>query len=152
MLPGKWSAFFPVIMCLQLCGAAGAEEGPAIRKETLLRTGASWDGTAYRSYPAGPPEISVVRITIPPHTAMAWHTHPMPNVGYVLSGDITVERKDGAKRHITAGQALPETVGSVHRGVTGDSEAVLVVFYAGVKGLPLSQPEHKQDSEKCPKD
>jgi quercetin dioxygenase-like cupin family protein len=64
----------------------------------------------------------------------------MPNAAYVLSGEITVEKKStGEKKLITKGQVLPEMVNALHRGVTGDAPVVLIVFYAGTKGLPLSQ-------------
>jgi len=126
-----------LITCLFSRPAAAGD----VAMETLLQTSTSWDGAAYKNYPAGQPEISIVKVTIPPHTKMQWHTHPMPNAGYLLSGELTVERQDGsAKHHYTAGQAIAETVGTVHRGVTGDSPAVIIVFYAGTKGMPLSQP------------
>ncbi len=121
------------------CVAPAQTPAPAIQSETLAQTTSSWDGTPYKSYPAGQPELSVLKITIPPNTTMKWHTHPMPNAGYLLSGEITVETKDGVKRHFTAGQVIPETVNTVHRGVTGAEPAVILVFYAGTSGMPLSQ-------------
>jgi quercetin dioxygenase-like cupin family protein len=63
----------------------------------------------------------------------------MPNAAYILSGDLTLEKKDGSKKHFVAGQALTETVDSIHRGIAGDDPAVLVVFYAGTPGLALSR-------------
>jgi quercetin dioxygenase-like cupin family protein len=126
---------------LTLLGSAAAQDQSAVKVETIIRTESSWDGTPYRSYPTGRPEITVLKITIPPHTVLPWHTHPMPNAGYVESGEITVEKKNGEKKLVTEGQVLPETVGSIHRGFTGDSSAVLIVFYAGADGLPVSQKE-----------
>jgi quercetin dioxygenase-like cupin family protein len=71
---------------------------------------------------------------------MKWHTHPMPNAAYIVSGEITVEEPGGKeKQHFVAGQVVPETVATVHRGVTGDQPVVLIVFYAGVKGMPLAE-------------
>jgi quercetin dioxygenase-like cupin family protein len=117
-----------------------AQQAPSgIKVETLLKTTKSWDGTPYKGYPSGAPQLSVLKIEIPAHSVLPWHTHPMPNAGYVVSGEITVEKKDGEKQTVTAGQVLPETVGSVHRGVTGDSPVTLIVFYAGTEGMPLSQ-------------
>jgi quercetin dioxygenase-like cupin family protein len=117
-----------------------AQQAPSgIKVETLLKTSKSWDGTPYKGYPSGSPQLSVLKIEIPAHSVLPWHTHPMPNAGYVLSGEITVEKKDGEKQTVKAGQVLPETVGSVHRGVTGDSPVTLIVFYAGTEGMPLSQ-------------
>jgi len=100
----------------------------------------SWDGTPYKAYPTSQPQLSVLKVTLAPHTTMKWHTHPVPNAAYVLSGEVTVEKKDGTKEHFVAGQAVPETVDIVHRGVSGDEPAVLIVFYAGTPGAPLSQP------------
>jgi hypothetical protein len=64
----------------------------------------------------------------------------MPNAGYVLSGELTLEERDGVRKHFVAGKAISETVNRVHRGVTGEAPVVLIVFYAGAPGLPLSQP------------
>jgi hypothetical protein len=35
---------------------------------------------------------------------------------------------------------MPETVNTAHRGIVGDQPATFIVFYAGTKGMPLSQP------------
>jgi quercetin dioxygenase-like cupin family protein len=135
---------------LLLIGVAGfmnvaiAENLPKlpIQMEPLLQSSQSWDGQTYKAYPDGPPELSVLKIIIPANTELPWHTHPMPNAGYVLSGELTVQKKaTGEKKVLTAGQVLPEMVGQLHRGYTGDMPAVLIVFYAGTKGLPLSQHE-----------
>jgi quercetin dioxygenase-like cupin family protein len=121
-------------------GNAVGENQAAIQSEALLRSSSSWDGDPYTAYPAGRPELSVLKITIPPHTQLKWHTHPMPNAAYLLSGELTVERKeDGKTRHFTAGQVVAEMVDVLHRGVTGDAPVTLIVFYAGVEGMPLSQ-------------
>ncbi|WP_204377994.1 cupin domain-containing protein [Chromobacterium sphagni] len=105
----------------------------------LLKSSASWDGKAYAAYPAGKPELTLLRITIPPHTSLPWHTHPMPNAAYVLSGSLVLERKaDGLTKHLHAGDTLPEMVGEAHRGVTGDQAVELLVFYAGTPGMALS--------------
>jgi quercetin dioxygenase-like cupin family protein len=111
-----------------------------IQFETLSQTSKSWDGTTYKAYPTGQPQLSVLKVTLAPHTTMKWHTHPVPNAAYVLSGEITAETKDGTKKHFVAGEVIPETVDTVHRGVTGDQPVVLIVFYAGTPGVPLSQP------------
>ena len=113
----------------------------AVHGETLLQADSSWDGVPYKAYPAGRPELTLRRITIAPHSTLHWHLHPMPNVGYVLSGEITVEKKDGTKKHYKAGETIAETVDSLHRGVTGDEAVVLLVFYAGTHGMPLSVQE-----------
>ena len=84
---------------------AGENSQRAVRSETLLRTGSSWDGEPYKSYPAGRPELSILKITLAPHTKLEWHSHPIPNAAYIVSGELTLERKkDGKKQQFAAGQ------------------------------------------------
>ena len=118
---------------------AQEKQSSAVKTEMLLQTSEAWNGSTYKSYPSGQPQVTVLKLTIPPRTAINCHKHPALNVGYVLSGDITVETQSGDKKHFVTGQAIPETVNTVHRGVTGAQGAVLIVFYAGAPGVPLSQ-------------
>jgi quercetin dioxygenase-like cupin family protein len=105
----------------------------------LLQADHSWDGTRYRKYPGGQPQLTLLKIDIPPHTTLPWHIHPMPNAAYVVSGTLHVESMDGRHRKtLHAGDVLPEMVGIAHRGRTDDSAVELLVFYAGAKGMPLS--------------
>jgi quercetin dioxygenase-like cupin family protein len=128
------------VLASVLTSIAAAEDSPnPIKSETLIQTTSSWDGVPYTAYPSGQPQITILKITIAPHTTMKWHTHPLPNAGYILSGDLTIEKKDGTKQHFVAGQAVTETVGTIHRGITGDQPTVLIVFYPGTPGLPLSE-------------
>lgn len=124
--------------------AAAPAPPPAagIKSETLLQTSNAWDGSTYVAYPEGKPQVSVLRITLPANTTMAWHKHPIPNVAYIVSGEIWVEKKDGGpKGHFTKGQTIAELVDVMHRGVTGSQPVELIVFYAGTPGLPLSQAQ-----------
>ena len=111
-----------------------------IEKEILLQSSASWDGTPYQTYPSSPPELTLLRLKIPANTQLPWHSHPMPNIVYVVSGELRIETRDG--KHTTtvqAGQVLPEVINTVHRGVSTDKPVELIVFYAGSPGMPLSQ-------------
>jgi quercetin dioxygenase-like cupin family protein len=119
--------------------AQAADTPSSIETETLIQSASSWDGTPYISYPAGRPQITILKITVAPHTTMKWHSHPLPIAGYIQSGELTIEKADGAKQHFVAGQAITETVNSVHRGITGAEPTVLIVFCPGTPGLPLSQ-------------
>lgn len=118
------------------------KKSESVQTEILMQTSRSWDGQEYKTYPSGTPELSILKITIPPHTQLAWHTHPMPNAGYVLSGELIAEKKaTGEKQLKVAGDVLPEMVDELHRGYTQDKPVVLIVFYAGTKGMPFSKPE-----------
>jgi hypothetical protein len=44
----------------------------------LAQSSSAWDSSDYTAYPPGQPQITVFRLTLPPHSALDWHTHAMP--------------------------------------------------------------------------
>jgi quercetin dioxygenase-like cupin family protein len=127
------------VLSLLGCGTQ-AKDAAQIEKEVLLERSESWDGTPYTAYPSGPPQVTLIRLKIPARTQLPWHTHPMPNAAYIVSGELTVEtRANGASRTLRQGQTLAEMVGTEHRGITGNTPVELLVFYAGTPGMPLSE-------------
>ena len=115
-----------------------------IKSETLLHSSSAWNGVSYEVYSKGAVELSVLRITIPPHSKLKWHTHPMPSAAYIVSGEITIEQLGvNKKRHFVAGEVVPETVNTLHRGITRERPVVLIVFYAGVNGMPPAETNRR---------
>ena len=132
-------------LCLgQAVRAEAQANGQAVaagHREVLLQASQSWNGKSYTRYPAGQPQLTLIRVRIAPHTALPWHTHPFPNAGYVLSGTLTIQDRDSGKSHtFHAGEAFAESVDDVHRGVAGDTPTVLILTYSGVAGTPTSIP------------
>jgi quercetin dioxygenase-like cupin family protein len=125
-----------------LCISTAAADRPAVAKaEVLVSSDAAWNGKPYEGYPAGRPQLTVVRISIPAHATLPWHTHPAPNATYIVSGHLTVEdRASGRKRTLKTGDAFNEQVGAEHRGLTDDEPCVVVVTYSGTAGVPTSVP------------
>ncbi len=115
------------------------EETQPFSIELLAQSSKSWDGEPYHSYPIGIPELTVAKIYIPPKTKLLWHFHTMPSAAYVVSGSLAIEKQDKKTITIHSGQAVLETVKTWHRGVTYDKPAILIVFYAGSFGMPLSE-------------
>ena len=125
--------------------ATAKNDQSIVHAETLLRTSSSWDGEAYKSYPPGQPQLSILKITLAPHTQLAWHSHPMPSAAHIVAEELTLERqKDGKKQQFAAGHAVSETVDTFHRGVAVNEPVVLIVFYAGRPGLSLTQHPCRQ--------
>ncbi|MFM0227898.1 cupin domain-containing protein [Paraburkholderia dipogonis] len=129
------------LVCFTIQAFAAQANNPENAVSTvLLKTERSWDGALYKSYPAGQPQLTVLKIVIPAHTTLPWHLHAMPNAAYVLSGNLHVESRNGRHQIILhAGDVLPEMVGSAHRGYTDNSPVELIVFYAGAKGMPTAK-------------
>ena len=65
--------------------------------DVLLQTTQSWNGKPYTHYPTGQPQLTTIRMTVAPHTALPWHTHPFPNSVYVLSGTLTLQDRASGK-------------------------------------------------------
>jgi len=119
--------------------SAPEDHQPLIQKGILLSTSSSWDGEPYKCYPPSQPELSILKITLAPHTQLERHSHPMPSAAYIVAGELTLERKrDGKTQRFTAGEAVSETVDTLHRGVAGSEPVVLIFFYAGSPGMPVT--------------
>jgi quercetin dioxygenase-like cupin family protein len=117
-------------------------------REILLQTTQSWNGKLYTRYPTGQPQLTTIKLTIAPHTVLPWHTHPVPNVVYVLSGTLTLhDRASGKTLVVHEGQAVGESVDDVHRGESGAEPTVLIITYAGAPGVPTSVPAKGEKAE-----
>jgi quercetin dioxygenase-like cupin family protein len=117
-------------------------------REIVLATTKSWNGTPYTHYPNGQPELTTIKLTLAPHTALPWHTHPFPNSVYVLSGTLTLRDRDDDKSLVVhQGQAVGESMDVVHRGESGDEPTVLLITYAGTLGVPTSIPAKGEPAE-----
>lgn len=119
------------------------EKGASTLVEELVKTGQSWDGQLLPAYPAGQPEITILRITIPPGTQLDSHHHPVINAGVLLKGQLTVLTNDGKRLDLKAGDPIVEVVDTWHYGINpGQAPAEIIVFYAGVVDSPITVIEH----------
>jgi quercetin dioxygenase-like cupin family protein len=80
--------------------ANNAKTVASAHREILLQTTQSWNGKPYTHYPTGQPQLTTIKMTIAPHTALPWHTHPFPNSVYVLSGTLTLRDKASGKTQV----------------------------------------------------
>jgi len=93
-----------------------------------LQAQQAWNGKRYTSYPKGQPELTMIKLTIAPHTVLPWHTHPILNAGYVLSGTLTLhDRASGKTQVFHQGEAFAESENDEHRGESGDAPTVLLL-------------------------
>jgi quercetin dioxygenase-like cupin family protein len=118
------------------------------KREILLQADSSWNGKPYTQYPTGRPQLTMLKVTMNPSTALPWHTHPVPNAGYILSGDLTLhDRASGVTHTYHAGESFAESVNAEHRGEAGANGAVLLLTYAGTPGTPTSIPAKGEKPE-----
>jgi quercetin dioxygenase-like cupin family protein len=116
-----------------------AAEGEGLVARTLVKSTRSWDGSTLPAYMNGQPEITILRITIPPGARLPTHDHPVINAGVLLRGKLTVVTETGKTLHLEAGDPIVEVVGTWHYGMNeGETPAEIIVFYAGVEGTPIT--------------
>ena len=106
----------PVLLALTTFAhsAVFAENVAAAKREVLVESDHSWNGTTYAPYSSGQPQLTVLKLTIPANSVLPWHTHPFPNTGYVLSGELTIyDKESGKSMTYHEGQAFAESVDRV---------------------------------------
>ncbi len=135
---------YGIFFVLLLSNNAAAEDINAVHTDVLAKTGLSWDGNRLPNYPKGSPEITILRIKIPPGAQLVQHMHPVINAGVLLTGELTVVAEDSKTLKLKAGDSIVEVVNKWHYGKNeGTETAEILVFYAGVIDMPITVKEQK---------
>jgi quercetin dioxygenase-like cupin family protein len=131
--------FFGSCLLFLLTSHAYALETATVQVEVLAKTSSSWDASPLPAYPEGTPEVTILRIKIPPGVQLPMHRHPVINAGVLLSGELTVFAEDNKTLHLNAGDSIVELVNKWHFGKNeGDEPAEIIVFYAGEMDAPIT--------------
>lgn len=126
---------------LTLISANTNAEKRSIEAAILAKSTTDWRGAKLPSYGSGQPEITIARVTIPPGTALPLHTHPQITAGIIIQGSLQLHTDSGDTHIARAGDAVIELVSQAHSGAnTGNEDVVVLVFYAGVEGTPITVP------------
>ena len=130
---------YVICLTLLLSSNVSAEDVSALDVDVLSKTSSSWDGRALPDYANGKPEITILRIKIPPGAQLPPHRHPVINAGVLLNGELTVVTEDNRRLHLKAGESIVEVVNTWHYGKNeGNTLAEIIVFYAGITGTPIT--------------
>ncbi len=134
--------FFGICLILLLSSHVWAQDVNTVKVDVLAKTSSSWDGRALPDYTKGKPEVTILRITIPPKIQLSLHKHPVINAGVLLKGELTVVTEDKKILHLKAGDSIVEVVNKWHYGKNeGNKPAEIIVFYAGLQGKPITIKE-----------
>ncbi len=134
--------FIRICLLLLLSDHVWAQDTNAVQVDVLAKTSSSWDGGTLPNYAGGEPEITILRIIIPPKVQLPLHKHPVINAGVLLKGELTVVTKDRKTLHLKAGESIVEVVDKWHYGTNeGTEPAEIIIFYAGILGKPITIKE-----------
>lgn len=129
------------LLCFTLCWAsnASAADAKGVEVTVLAKSGSSWDGKVLPQYTNEKPEITILRIKIPPGAVLPVHKHGVINAAVLLSGELTVVTEGGNVLQLKAGEALVEVVNTWHYGKNaGNAPTEIIVFYAGTIDVPVT--------------
>jgi len=128
-----------VILVLCICLGAKSQYNKGVVLEPLLKTDTTSIGQKIVYPHFENDEVSIVKVTIPPGKSTGWHKHVFPVFAYVLLGTLTVEVENRKTLRFTAGSSLSEVINILHNGLNnGKEDVVLIAFFMGEKGKPLS--------------
>jgi len=106
---------------------------------TLLKTTANSVGQPVVYPGGGTSEVTAMLVEMAPGEETGWHKHPVPLLGYILSGQLTVCQASGEKRTVRAGEVSLESVDKIHNGVNDGTEPVkIIIFVTGRKDEPFT--------------
>ncbi len=135
-----------VLYAVLITGCASLKHSNGVISDQLIKSSNSWDGQPLPAYKAGTPEITILRITIPPNHVLPMHTHPCINAGILLKGKLTVVTDNGQVLHLKPYDPIIEVVDTWHYGNNeGDEPAEIIVFYAGENGEPITIKKQEND-------
>ena len=90
--------------------------------------------------PPGEREAVTAIAEIAPNTDVARHTHPGPEVDYVLEGEITLMVAGQPERTFKAGDSFNVLAETPHAARSGANGVKVLATYIVEKGKPLASP------------
>ena len=117
---------------MALAGAAQAQQAnpPPIKRTPLQKFDVP--GTAYETV------IGIAEIV--PNVMIGRHTHPGPESGYVLEGEMVIMIDGQPPKELKAGMSYQIPSGAIHDARSGGKGAKVIATYVVEKGKPLATP------------
>ena len=136
--------FFAPVLLAVLCasGPALADQSGYNAPKALLDTRETTTGQEL-VWPKGQARVTSLIVTLMPGQETGRHRHPVPTLGYLLDGELTISYDSSPAQRFVAGEALIEALNTWHNGRnTGSVPARVLVFFAGVDGVAPVEHAH----------
>jgi len=118
------------VFALATVSFAAAQSAPPIKRTPLQKFDVP--GTAYETV------IGIAEIV--PNVLIGRHTHPGPESGYVLDGDMVLMVDGQPPLELKTGQSYKIPPGAIHDAKSGAKGAKVIATYVVEKGKPLATP------------
>ena len=128
-----------IFMVVFICFGANAQYNKDVVLETILKTDTTSIGQKIVYPNFVNEEVTIVKVILPPGKSTGWHKHFFPVFAYVLQGTLTVEIEKMKALQFPVNSSFSEVVNTLHNGVNnGKEDVILIAFFLGEKGKPLS--------------
>jgi quercetin dioxygenase-like cupin family protein len=126
------SAGLAVALSAAFVSFAAAQAAPPIKRIPLQKFDVP--GTAYETI------IGIAEIA--PNVMIGRHTHPGPESGFLLEGEIVLMVQGQPDKPLKAGDSYQVPPGAIHDAKSGAQGAKVIATYVVEKGKPLASPAH----------
>jgi quercetin dioxygenase-like cupin family protein len=132
--------FLLIITFALVCISANAQYNAGVIIEPMLKTDTTSIGQKINYPNFANDEVSIMKVTLPPGTSTGWHKHSFPVFAFVLKGTLTIELSEGKTKTFAESTTFAEVIDTPHNGKNiGQDTVVLIAFFMGEKGKPLSE-------------
>lgn len=136
--------YFLSLTLLAFLSLTARSQYSGLNIKELLRTDTTSIGQKITYPEFANPEVTMLKITIPPGKSTGWHKHSIPVFAYVVKGTLTVELEDHREIKFKEESTFAEMRNTNHNGSNKeDSDLVLIAIYMGGKGEKLSIMKEK---------
>lgn len=131
--------YFLTLILLAFISLTARSQYSGLIIKDLLRTDTTSIGQKITYPEFADPEVTMLKITIPPGKSTGWHKHNIPVFVYVVKGTLTVKLEDHRIVQFNEESTFAEMRETYLNGTNmEDTDLVLIAIYMGGKGQKLS--------------
>jgi quercetin dioxygenase-like cupin family protein len=126
-----------MLAAIAMGGAASAQQPPALTQQapTIKRTPLQKFDVPGTNY-----ETVIGMAEIVPNVNIGRHTHPGPESGFMLDGEMVLLIDGQPEKSLKVGESYQIPPGAIHDARTGPRGAKVIATYVVEKGKPLASP------------
>jgi quercetin dioxygenase-like cupin family protein len=134
--------FMKVLVAAALAVFAMAEVGAAQQLPAMTQQTPTIKRTPLQKFdvPGTNYETVIGMAEIVPNVSIGRHTHPGPESGFMLEGEMELLVEGQPAKTVKAGESYRVPPGAIHDAKTGANGAKVIATYVVEKGKPLASP------------
>jgi len=143
MLKKIFLVFTCILLVFNFNASYAIDEKSPVDVREIFSSSENIDGENFK-YPKGKAEMRLIRVEVDKGGTIPMHSHPIPLLGHIESGELTLAEKTGISKTFKAGDSfvLSSNTPAHTMGNTGNSSAVMWVAVASAEGIPTLNPEN----------